>query len=378
MKLFLDPQIYYFQTFGGISRYYTEIFSILSQKENIEVLLPVAYSENAYLRHSVLKKPASLSEFFFKTASALGISTRSLQRKQAEKLLVRALNNTEYDLFVPTYYNPFFLRHIHEKPFVLTVYDMIHELFPEYYQGQSLTVVRDKLLLMEKATMIIAVSQNTKKDILSVYPHIDASKIEVIYHGSSINVQPALQLSLPQKYILFVGERANYKNFKLLLEASLPLLKRNADLFIVCAGGEKFKAEEASEFQKLGVEHQLIHRPFQEQELGTYYANALCFVFPSLYEGFGIPVLEAMTCGCPVVLGRHSSFPEVAGEAGVYFDSNNVQDLTAKIELLVTDHSVRNAYAAKGLQQSQLFKWSAAAEQCLNVYKKAVAKHQTL
>jgi glycosyltransferase involved in cell wall biosynthesis len=374
MKILFDPQVYYYQKFGGISRYYTEIFSLISKRQGIEAVLPVCYTENEYaLEHHLLNENA-IMRFLFKAASIMNISTRTLQKKRAARLLTKTVSEFSFDLFIPTFFDPYFLKFTGSKPFVLTVYDMIHELFPEYYTGESLTIVQDKLELMEKATMIIAVSHNTKKDILSIYPHLDASKIEVIYHGSSIKHDTRVQVKLPSNYILFVGERANYKNFRFLLQAVVPLLQTDPSLILLCAGGGAFKKEETDEFIKLGVQQQVMQQSFQEQQLSHFYANAKCFVFPSLYEGFGIPVLEAMACGCPVVLGHHSSFPEVAGEAGVYADITSADELRAKIHQLLANQELRNRYSQKGLARAAMFSWEDAAEQCLNAYKTAVER----
>jgi glycosyltransferase involved in cell wall biosynthesis len=306
MKILFDPQIFYVQKFGGISRYYSEIFSLLQKQKDVNTVLPLCFSENAYAVENDLNRENRFMQLLFATASMLNISTRTLQKKRATELLNKTISDFDFDLFVPTYFDTYFLSFIGKKPFVLTVYDMIHELFPEYYVHESLSIVKDKLLLMEQATMIIAVSQNTKKDILQLYPHIDASKIEVIYHGSSIVIDKAANVHLPAEYILFVGERANYKNFQFLLHSVAELLKSSPQLHLVCAGGGKFKKEELHLFKKMGLEKQIIQRSFKENELGLFYAGAICFVFPSLYEGFGIPVLESMACGCPVLLGHHS------------------------------------------------------------------------
>lgn len=372
MKILFDPQIFYVQKFGGISRYYTEIFSLLREHKDVNTVLPLCYSENAYAVENSLLTENRFMQLLFTSASVLNISTRTLQKKRATALLNKTISSFDFDLFIPTYFDPYFLSFINKKPFVLTVYDMIHELFPEYYVHESLSIVKDKLLLMEKATMIIAVSHNTKKDILQLYPHIDASKIEVIYHGSSIAIDKEAKVQLPAEYILFVGERANYKNFHFLLNAIAELLTSNPHLHLVCAGGGKFKKEELHLFKKMGLEKQIIQQSFKENELGLYYAGAICFVFPSLYEGFGIPVLESMACGCPVLLGHHSSFPEVAGDAGVYVNLNSAEDLKSKIQLMLSNSSVRQEFSKKSLERAKMFTWSHAAAQCFEVYKKAI------
>lgn len=372
MKILLDPQIFDQQTYGGISRYYTEVFSVISQKSDVEVLLPLYSSDNAYVKATDLlvknKNLNALYSFF----AFFKISTRTLRRKNSEKLLHNAFENRDYDIFIPTYYNPYFLDKVGTKPFVLTVYDMIHELMPQYFVEDSFHVVERKLLLMQKATKIIVVSNNTKKDIIKIYPDIDPSKIEVIYHGSSIKIHPEVTVQFPEKYILYVGSRETYKNFKFFIQSVTPLLKNDPNLQIIAAGGGKFTEEEIQFLKNLDIQNQVLQRYFQEEELGHYYQNAQCFVFPSLYEGFGIPVLESMACGCPIVLTKHGSFPEVAGDAGIYFDSESEDDLREKIRVLISDEELRKKYAEKGLERVKKFDWKDAAEQCLKVYSDAI------
>ena len=371
MRIILDPQIFNDQKYGGISRYYKEIFSRLAQHESINI--PLFQTFNVYLKESdLLTSKQKRNAWIVKTMMNLGISTRSLIRKNQAKIFNTAVANWDYDVFVPTYYDDYFLDKINDKPFVLTVYDMIHELFPENFHDNNYNVSANKKKLIEKATQIIAVSNNTKKDILKIYPHIDASKIEVIYHGVSIKVNHNIKISLPDNYILFVGNRSNYKNFRFLVTAIKDTLLHHSNLVLLCAGGGEFSSEEKDFFAREGISKLVIQKDFKENELGLFYQNAKCFVFPSIYEGFGIPVLESMTCGCPIVLGKHSSFPEVASDAGCYFDLNNPVDLKEKIELLLDDANLRAEYIQKGLAQASKFNWDNAAHQCLEVYKKSL------
>jgi len=371
MKILLDPQIFDQQSYGGISRYYTEVFSILAEKKGVEVVLPIYSSDNAYVKNTGLLVENKALNFLYKVLAFFKISTRSLRRKKSEKLLNQSFMANDYDAFVPTYYHPYFLDKINDKPYVLTVYDMIHELLPQYFVDDSFKVVERKLQLLEKATKIIAVSNNTKKDIIKIYPQVDPDKIVVIYHGSSIKIDSTVKINLPDNYILYVGARANYKNFKFLVKSAAPLLKKDSNLVLIAAGGGKFNEEEISFIKELGVENQIVQRCFQEEELGHYYQNAKCFIFPSLYEGFGIPVLESMACGCPIILSKHGSFPEVAGDAGIYFDSDSEGDLREKIEIVLSDENLRKQYAEKGLERVKKFDWKDAAEQCLQVYTDA-------
>ena len=373
MKILLDPQIFNQQTYGGISRYYSEVFSILSKKKDVKIILPIYKSDNAYISKTQLLVENRLLNSLYSILSAVKISTRSLRKKKSDKLLDKFFEENSYDLFVPTYYNPYFLNKINGKPFVLTVYDMIHELMPQYFENDPYNVVEFKSILIKKASKIIAVSNNTKKDILKFYPQIDPDKIEVIYHGSSIKIEPNVKVDLPPNYILYVGSRADYKNFKFLVKAITPLLKANPNLKLLAAGGGKFDDDELKWIKSLCLENQIVQKSFKENELGHFYQNAELFVFPSLYEGFGIPVLEAMATGCPIILTKHGSFPEIAGEAGIYFDSNSEEDLRDKIQMLLNDKKLRAKFAKKGLEQVKKYNWKDAAEKCLKVYKEAIS-----
>lgn len=373
MKIVLDPQIFHQQKYGGISRYYTEIFSILSKKTDIQVSVPLYLSKNVYFNQSNLisakqKKNARI----IKILTFFGISTRTRVKKASFAELIKTVDRENFDLFIPTYYNPYFLEYIGSTPFVLTVYDMIHELFPQYFLDDVQNIPESKYLLMEKAAKIIAVSENTKRDIIRIYPEIDSSKIEVIYHGCSIKVNSNIKVDLPSKYILFVGAREYYKNFFFLANSIKEMLFVDSDLFLVCAGGGDFSEEENKFIEDLGLKERIVQRNFKEEELSSYYKKAICFVFPSMYEGFGIPVLESMACGCPIVLTNSSSFPEVADEAGIYFENNNQKDLREKIEKVMTDNVFRTEYVQKGLIQAQKFTWEDAANKCLEVYRKSI------
>lgn len=374
MKILLDPQTYNEQKFGGISRYYTELYLALSKMEGVKIECPVIYSNNLHLKEAGLFQ--NYRNIIFESRLCPKFIRKKFLKKSKPKNIkntIKVMKNNDFDVFIPTYYTPYFLEDLGAKPFVLTVYDMIHEILPQYFT-RDLTTVKNKKLLMEKATKIIAISESTKRDILKIYPHIDASKIEIVYLSHSIKLTDKAHLDLPKEYILFVGNRTIYKNFLFFLRAAAPILKNNPNLYVVCAGGNKFNTEELELIKTLGLSGQMIQQNFEDSELATYYSKAKCFVFASEYEGFGIPVLESMACGCPVLLANHSSFPEVAGDAGIYFELNNEADLRNKIDEILKNDELRKEYIQKGLQQAQKFSWQKTAEDCLKVYQKAIAK----
>ncbi|MBF4472476.1 glycosyltransferase family 4 protein [Flavobacterium sp. HJJ] len=373
MKILLDPQIFNSQKYGGISRYYTEIFSILSKKPNVYISVPLYATKNVYFNGSSLVTESQERNLrISKILSFFGISERKRIKKLSFERVIKSVDQEKFDLFIPTYYNPYFLECIDSKPFVLTVYDMISELFPAYFLEDTENTIENKYLLMERAAKIIAVSENTKRDIIKLYPKIDSNKIVVIYHGCSIKIDVNIKVDLPSKYILFVGERKNYKGFHFMVNSIKEMLLANSELFLVCAGGGSFSKVENDFIVNLGLKKKIIQRNFKEKELNAYYKNAVCFVFPSMYEGFGIPVLESMVCGCPIVLTNSSSFPEVAGNAGIYFESNNSEDLKSKIEKVMNDNIFRSEYIQKGFIQAQKFTWNDAAEKCYKLYCEVV------
>ncbi len=373
MKVLLDPQIFNDQKFGGISRYFAEVLIELKNDPKVEVDFPIVYTNNFHLKE-VYNIEGDGKSGFYKMLSGISFLKKKYTKKLHRYNIKRTekhLKNQNFDVFVPTYYGTYFLKDIGKKSFVLTVYDMIHEVLPQYFTKDKFTV-KNKLELMEKATKIIAISESTKNDILKIYPHIDGSKIDVVYLSDSIDPLKSANVDLPKKYILFVGNRADYKNFDFFLKSVAPILKADPELYLVCAGGNGFTSKEVQHIESLKVGKQLIQQNFGDSELATYYKNALLFVFPSEYEGFGIPVLESMSCGCPVVLARHSSFPEVAGDAGVYFELGNENYLREKVQSLISNPELRKEFSEKGLAQAKKFSWKKTARECLEVYKSAI------
>lgn len=369
MKILFDGQIFSLQKFGGISRYFTELIAGINQYSRHLAVCAIADSQNIHYIEKIGHK-ASFGDLL-RFVLQLRFTKKKRERYYARKNksgIIKDLRAQKFDVFVPTYYDPSFLSHLGNKPFVLNVYDMIHEIFPANFPPDDMIAI-NKAELLNKATKIIAISQSTKKDILKFHPNIDESKIEVVYLSHSLTNNRILDLNLPTNYILFVGNRAGYKNFDFFFRAASSILEANPSLFLVCAGGNAFNQEELEMIESYGLSERVIQNNFKDFELATYYTNAKCFVFPSAYEGFGIPVLESMSCGCPVVLARHSSFPEVAGEAGVYFELNDEKDLKKQLSLLLDNEELRLDYSRKGIDQANKFSWQKTTADCITVFE---------
>lgn len=368
MKVLYDHQCFVQQQFGGVSRYHYQLIKELNKLQNVEAKLSLKYSNNFYINEDSsfrVKKFLPNINFYFKRTVMDYINRLST---------IPALKQSDYDIFHPTYYNPYFLNHLNDKPFILTVYDSIHEKFPEIINSIDKTLVNKKLLL-SKANLIIAISESTKNDLIKLY-NIPPEKIEITHLAASINKSLAssnLKGSLPEKFILFVGNRGFYKNFNNFIDSVEPILKEHKNLFLICAGGGKFTNEEKKLFQSNQIENKILHKGADDVTLATLYTNALAFIFPTLYEGFGIPALEAMNCDCPVVLSNTSSLPEVGGDAAIYFNPNNTDDMREKIESVIFNKDLRSDLVLKGKTQRQKFSFEKTATQTLEVYKRFLA-----
>ena len=365
MKLLLDPYIFNVQKFGGISRLYSEMLRILKTRKEVSIECPLYYSDNFHILHYKLSRNRYLN--FFDNKLVTRLKQRFLHANISS--IINTLNKNEIDVFIPTYYDTYFLTHLGDTPFVLTVYDMIHELFPQFFRSEA-ELIDKKRILIERSKKIIAISQNTKNDILKIYPHIPEEKIEIVYLSHSIDIHNVTALPSylkEKKYLLFVGNRDFYKNFKLFIRiAGDWLLKNNVSL--VCLGGNSFSDEESQSIDQCGLKELVYQYSFQDNELASFYINALAFVFPSEYEGFGIPVLEAMACSCPVILPKMSSFPEVAGDAGIYFDLNQPDSLLNSLNSVIYDVDFRRNKIHMGLEQVKKFSWEKTVTESLKVY----------
>jgi glycosyltransferase involved in cell wall biosynthesis len=364
MKIFYDHQIFS-QKYGGISRYFCELYSHLLTMDTIHPEISLLYSENSYyqeLFHPKIRLPDQklLGKY-------LDLRKNIVIYKINEYHCKNQIRRGNFDVFHPTYYNPYFLKILKTRPYVLTVYDLIHELFPEGFKRDN--IAEQKKQVIECATKIIAISENTKTDIIKFYD-IDPKKIEVISLATSLQMPVSdSPLNLPQKYILFVGNREAYKNFSFFLKSISTLLKDMEDLFLICAGGGVFSDTEMHLMKDIGLSRKVLHHPIaNDSTLSHLYRNAILFVFPSLYEGFGIPVLEAFSCGCPVAASNCSSLPEVGGEAVNYFDPNNPDSIQKVVEDIIQNNSVQESLRTRGYQRLKLFSWEKTTLNTKNVY----------
>tara|TARA_B100000900_G_C20584832_1_gene719077 strand:- start:1236 stop:2312 length:1077 start_codon:yes stop_codon:yes gene_type:complete len=356
MKVFFDYSIFTLQRFGGVSNYIVNLVENFSNQ--VEPSIVALFYKNYYLKNSSFGDKL----FFYKRIGPL----IKYVNKANNIYFNYKLRKKNPDIIHLTYFN--------EKNFyaskakvVVTEYDLIKEKFySEKYKDQ----IEYKRKLFQKVDQIICISNNTKKDLQNEYS-IDASKISVIhlavnknknFREKSLNIRP---------FILYVGLRDRYKNFINVIKAYARSNKLKLDFDFVCFGGGNFSKTEEDLFRSLFLDRSKIHYFEGDQlDLNYFYHKARIFIFPSLYEGFGIPLLEAMNMECPVICSESSCFPEIVNDAAILFDPTDTESLEFKMEKLIYDDQLLLNLKKKGNDNLNNYSWKKCADETEKLYKK--------
>ncbi len=369
MKIFVDGIIFGRQRFGGISKQWEEYLKRFpNYGVELKLLIPFGRVNQSLLRLLQQKEKYSIVQDYLYWPS------RYFERVSVRSRILKWIYvDDSVDIFHSTYFSTVYSKKIKK---VVTIHDMIPELFRNEYRSKwSSLVINTKKMVLENADKIIAVSHNTKKDILRFYPWIPEEKILVIYPATTYRNHASITFDSitekysvsahPKEYFLFVGKRDGYKNFQLILG----LLKNNKayrDSLFLCVGG---KSDERLLYllRERGLFGNFIFLDFvEDNELVVLYQNALALVHPSKYEGFGLPIVEAMTNKCPVVCSNTSCLPEVAGDSAFYFDPSSTESLDEAItELLKCD---KDEIIRKGLKNVARFSWERSTRILVDVY----------
>lgn len=376
VRILFDHQAFSYQRYGGITRYFHELMQYLSHIPNTHVELSLRYSANEYIRTAPGLDIRTLPRLPWMSDRVHFLASYLLDRRRSAERLKQG----DYDLLHPTFYDTYFIRHC-RAPYVLTLMDCIPERFPELFPSKTLydrfvtrRWVANKRLLAQSAARVIAISESTKADLVYFYG-LPPENVDVIYLANSI--PPALlngpdQASSTSRHVLFVGSRWGYKNFPAFVKAMRPILKRDPELSVLCVGGGRFSEAELRLLQDTGCGGRYLQQDLDEPRLAEAYATAAAFVFPSLWEGFGLPIVEAFACGCPCVISNASCFPEIAGDAAEYFDPLDTESMATAISRVIYNDSRRQDLIDRGATRNSLFTWEATAKQTLTVYERAV------
>ena len=363
LSVIYDHQIFSLHRYGGISRYFYEIANLIAKIDDTKVDIFSPLYVNDYFKQD---DPVSPTGFH-------------VHQVPKSRRIIRALNNiaslslklrNNVDIFHETYYSEFdFCPHSAKR--IVTVYDMIHERLPDYFHQKD-NITRVKMQCINRADHVICISENTRKDLIEL-TDIPEEKTSVVYLGYALTNVVSATLPKEKPYILYVGHRDGYKNFEMLLNAYAcsELLKNKFDL--ICFGGGKFSTNEQALFQKCKISPSSVkHISGSDDVLASLYTSASVFVYPSLYEGFGIPPLEAMSFNCPVVCSNTSSIPEVVGDAAELFDPVDITAIQQAIERVLSSPEHSANLVSKGHERIKQFGWDKCARDTLNVYRKVL------
>ena len=361
-----DPQTFSLQNYGGVSRYFADTAAALARLPETRVSVLAFAHFNAYLA----EVPRSL--VVGRAIPVLPSPARRLLAR-ANQLIARSwVARHSVDIVHETYYSA--VRTAPPgTPTVLTVFDMIHEKFPSY-APRTARIVRQKRAAIERADHLICISENTRRDLIELYG-VDSARTSVVRLGFSQPSAGEEALARPhaEPYLLFVGTRGGYKDFDVLLRAyaSSPALQR--EFLLACFGDAPFSDGELRRIDELGVPRQrLRHAAGGDDLLAAHYRHAALFVYPSRYEGFGMPPLEAMARECPVVCTSAASLPEVVGEAARLFEPGDADDLRAVMESVLGSPEEASSLRAKGRARACEFSWEICARQTRSVYERVL------
>lgn len=361
MRIFYDHQIFSIRQYGGISRYFVELALRMSDFPGVE---------------AQIVSPIIRSLFLAERRSR--ISTIGLNLSRIEKLsprVVRPVNAllsrayTRYanpDIVHETYYTRRRLAPRSAR-IVTTIHDTIPERFPNFFHAHA-SDRATKQAALRRADRVICVSDSTRRDLLELYD-LDPDRISVVRLGSSIVPVAESPMDIGAPYFLHVGGRYPYKNFDGLLRAfgESRLHKTHK---LVSFTSTPLSANELAVMQQAGVpQSNVVLATGDDQTLARYYAGAEALVFPSMYEGFGIPLLEAMCCNCPIVTSNTSSLPEVAGDAAIYCDPYDIKSISDALIQIASSPATKARLVANGRKRVRDFSWEQCAAETRDVYK---------
>jgi glycosyltransferase involved in cell wall biosynthesis len=366
IKVVYDPQIFAARAYGGVLRYFCEIAPRIARDPGVRICITAPMYVAAHLE----RLPRGLVSGFRAPKTS---HFRLLQRGLSMLIGDWMIRAEAPDIVHETYYFAYSLGPRRARR-VLTIYDMIHERFPSNFPHAH-RLARYKALAAERADHVICISESTRRDAIEILG-LRPDKISVIYLGFEImnsDRESTANLVLPtnKPFLLYVGDRGGYKNFLGLLEAYATSPRLRAGYGLICFGGGAFNRDELEAIHRLGLDDgQVIQLGGSDHLLSRLYQGASAFIYPSLYEGFGIPPLEAMSYDCPVVCSKTSSIPEVVGDAGEYFEPRDIESMRLAIESVLESSGHRELLITKGRERLKHFSWDRCAKETLDVYKK--------
>jgi len=389
---------------GGIYRYSSELLNALhelcgeslsgycsdqiyaqdSEAELASICGLSRSSPSLYLSPSLIPAPlkAFLKPVYRRYRQSMIANSDSMQRWQ-DAVGTKSLSRTIYH--TPFQSVPNEIRQLQPYGILLTIHDLIPLIYPEFFTRETINHFHTLLSGLRSTDHVVCVSQSSKSDFQRFFPDFPESHIHVTYLAAAPELQPVVDshkllefrsrigLADTEQIILSLCTLEPRKNLHRLVQAFELFLQNNHDrgFKLVLAGSLGWKMDSLSQMleQSSSRDHILVTGHIDDHDLPSLYSIADLFVYPSLYEGFGLPPLEAMQCGTPVIVGQHSSLPEVVGDAGVYVNPRSVEDIAAAIAYMMNNPKQRQHFREAALRQSKKFCWAYTAQQTLAIYE---------
>ncbi len=368
MRIAFDYQAFCLQQYGGVARYFNRLAEeLLLRGEDVGIFAPVY--QNKYL--TALPKRAvhgrNVNRYPPKTTKLALFFNHLLARPAIKKWCPDVVHET------------YFARKSSapaDCPVIITVHDMIHELYDLKATHQDNTA-EIKRMAVDRADHIICVSQCTKRDLMRILG-VPENKVTVVYHGfepGQYGADTPGDTVAEEPFILYVGNRSGYKNFSRFMQSVAQSERLRKDFRVIAFGGGKVTKNEQLQIRQLGfVPGQIKQVGGCDAVLAGLYKQASAFVFPSLYEGFGLPPLEAMAHNCPVISSNSSCMPEVIAEAAEFFDPMEVDEMTGAMENVLYSNERSRSLKALGTERLKKFSWGQCCTATQAVYEQVVKK----
>jgi glycosyltransferase involved in cell wall biosynthesis len=380
LHVFFDDSIFHVQPVGGISRYVTCLTAALSASDQCRVTLFCGWSPAEIPAR--LRKIQNLRIFHLPRPTSWRVNTAAARLSGFwRRAVFRSERRTGEDsVYHPSFYtfDPFIAGSA--DAMVVTFHDMIAELCPEQSK-RSVRHLEQKVNAGKRADGILTVSKSTFGDLTRLHPWT-ADKISVAHLATNLVASPRSPSVKWQQdvagYFLIVGHRDHYKNGAMALRAFIEFSKRQGEEnygLVICGGGP-LGENETQELEAMGLRSRVIWTSASDEELENLYSYAIALLYPSRYEGFGLPVLEAMACGCPVITTQVSSLPEVAGEACIYVDPDDSRQIADAMQSLTYDPQFRSQIISDSLKQSKKFSWARCANETITNYNNALTRRR--
>ena len=365
MRILYDHQVFSLQNAGGASRYHYELMRYLASVPDVETEVFLGVNSTIYPFQNL--NSARTAVLGLRAPLPRGMLCYMLNEALESGI---ALFRGKPDVYHPTYFRA--LPLIRARRIVATHYDCTHELFPQQFPDAR-KVLRAKKVLFESADMIVCISAASRSYLREFYA-IDAAKTRVVHLGLThlprcSDAAKKLRGQLRREYLLFVGARHFYKNFDGLLKAYRET-RLHEEYDLLALGGGPLTPQETAQIRHLELGDSVVPIPLASDAiLAEAYANAKLFVFPSLSEGFGLPPLEAMAAGCPVVASNSTSIPEVCQDAALYFDPQDQNSFCEALIRGVNDDPARQEAIGRGSQVAASYSWEKCGAETLALYR---------